>query len=795
MSKPVAEGVYGLHVVDLRRQIEQKTDAVSPTFRCVRIVGRGAAWLASWPMASVAGVCAAAGGALGLLVSWSGGGDGLLDRLADSAGVGTALGGVAGSAVWGVCRVATRKPTTFGSNTGSRLQVGVPPRLADAHQRRPELLQLIADGLETAGSALLSQVVASGNGGVGKTQLAAMFNLSRSRTTDLRVWVTATSRESVMAAYADAATAIDVAPADARPQEASRRFVEWLAATDTSWLVVLDDVTDESVLDGLLPQGPSGELLITTRLRRLPIGPAECINVDVFTPTEALAYFAESLASPDLAHAQVIDEAAELAEDLGHLPLALSHAAAVIAHDGITCADYRRRFADRSIALRDLLPGRPPDDYAHTVATTWELAIERADAMAPAGLARPAMALASVLDPNGAPDTLWTVPPTLRWATTPQPDTHAMRQALRNLHQLNLLVHDPNGGPLTVRTHVMVQRAITDTLTRDELDRVVRVAADAISAVWPTPENQPGLSKVLRTNTSSLMGQPTNALLRPGVHPVLFKERRSLSEAGLLAQALASSTDLARSASDQLGPDHPDTLSARHRIAYCLEDAGDAAGAAAALEEILTDRLRILGPDHPDTLATRGHLAFCRGLVGDADGAAAAFEELLADRLRIFGPAQSDAQGTLNTRHNLAFWQGEAGDPAGAAAALRGVLADHLRVVGPDDPHTLFVAFNLARYQGRAGDPAGAAAALGDLVADSLRVFGPDHPHTLNTRCELARWQGEAGDPGGAGIALEELLADCLRVLGSDHPHTSATRDGLTRWRTKGQWRGLRRRG
>ncbi|MGK5559421.1 tetratricopeptide repeat protein, partial [Actinomadura kijaniata] len=80
----------------------------------------------------------------------------------------------------------------------------------------------------------------------------------------------------------------------------------------------------------------------------------------------------------------------------------------------------------------------------------------------------------------------------------------------------------------------------------------------------------------------------------------------------------------------------------------------DAAGAATAFEELLADRLRVLGPDHPDTLTTRHNLAYWRGEAGDAAGAVTAFEGLLADFLRVLGP---DHPHTLTTRHNLAGWR------------------------------------------------------------------------------------------------------------------------------------------
>jgi hypothetical protein len=67
--------------------------------------------------------------------------------------------------------------------------------------------------------------------------------------------------------------------------------------------------------------------------------------------------------------------------------------------------------------------------------------------------------------------------------------------------------------------------------------------------------------------------------------------------------------------------------------------------------ELLADRQRVQGPDHPDTLSTRARLASLRWEAGDREEAVAAVEELLADRQRVQGPDHSD---TLSTRARLA---------------------------------------------------------------------------------------------------------------------------------------------
>ncbi|WP_432844224.1 tetratricopeptide repeat protein [Dactylosporangium sp. CA-092794] len=228
------------------------------------------------------------------------------------------------------------------------------------------------------------------------------------------------------------------------------------------------------------------------------------------------------------------------------------------------------------------------------------------------------------------------------------------------------------------------------------------------------PDRYAAYATALRANTTALRDNTGDRLLTPDAHEVLFTAATSLGNAGLVRPAIT------------------------------------------AYQQLLTDCLRVLGPDHPDTLTARGSLASRRAEAGDLAGAIDAYQQLLTDYLRALGPDHPD---TLTARNNLAYWRAQAGDPVGAASATEELLADRLRVNGPDHPHTLVTQNNLAYWRGQAGDPAGAATAFKQLLIDSLRVLGPDHPHTLTGRHHLAHWRGQAGDPAGAARASETLQA------------------------------------
>jgi hypothetical protein len=667
-------------------------------------------------------------------------------------------------------------------------RAGVPPQRAAAFQDRAGTTRLLEQALERGDAAVLTGQprvhtgVVSGLGGVGKTQVALDYaeRVWASGKVGLWVWVTAGSREAIVSSYARLAADL-TGVEDPDPEQGALRLLGWLAATSTRWLVVLDDVQNPAHLRGLWPPAASGGRAVATTRRRdaaLRGHGRRLVEVDVFTPPEAEAYLRAALA--DQPHLLV--GAAELAVELGCLPLALAQAGAYMLDRGLSCTDYHARWTDRRRSLASLLPEPDglPDEHRATVATAWSLSVEHANRLEPAGIAGTLLDVASMLDSNGIPNDVFTTPPAtdlVAQCTGREVNAEQARDGLGCLHRLNLITLAPGSG---VRVHALVQRATRDALPAQQLRAVARAAADALLHVWPEPERDTALVQVLRANSDALADVAGEHLWEPHGHPVLFRAGNSLGGTGLVAEAKDYFHQLHTTATQQLGLDHLDTLRSRSYLARWRGEAGDPAGAVAAFEELLTDLLRVLGPDHPDTLMSRDSLARWRGEAGDPAGAAAAFEEVLADRLRVLGPDHPD---TLIARSNLAYWRGEAGDPAGAAAAFEELLTDLLRVLGPGHPDTLTSRSNLARWRGEAGDPAGAAAAFQELLADQLRVLGPDHPDTLIARHNLAYWRGEAGDPAGAAAAFEEVLADRLRVLGPDHPRTLFTRNNLARWR------------
>ncbi|MFD7414032.1 tetratricopeptide repeat protein [Kitasatospora purpeofusca] len=679
------------------------------------------------------------------------------------------------------------------------VRVGAVPPLASAFQPREELRERIDRARERNTTVVLTQVL-SGGGGVGKSQLAAAYaDQAHAEGVDVLVWVNAAETSQIITAYAEAARAVGEGAVGGQDTEQdAAAFLRWLAVTDRSWLVVLDDLTDLEGIQRWWPRPPAGtsgggRVLATTRRRDALVtgGGRARVDIGTYTPTEALGYLRERLAAADASH--LLDDGAPgLVEALGLLPLALAHAAAYMINEEVDCTAYLHPFTDRASRLENLLPqDADTDNYGRRVTASLLLALDAADRRKPVGLATAAIRLAARLDPAGHPDTLWTTNAVTHYLTThrtPANDpvtAEQARAALRLLHHYALITHHTHDTHRAVRLHALTARAARETTPDNDTPATVRAAADALLETWPEHEHTaPDLTAVLRANTDTLADLAGDLLWQTNGHLILFATGKSLTAAGLIETSVTHWQHLTTDAERLLGANHPDTLTARGNLATSYRQAGRTGEAIVLEERVLADRERILGGDHPDTLTARGNLATSYWQAGRTDEATAIEERVLADRERLLGPGHPS---TLTARGNLATSYAQAGRTAEAIVLEEQVLADRERLLGPGHPSTLTARGNLATSYAQAGRTDEAIAIEERVLADRERILGDDHPGTLTARGNLAASYWRVGRTGEAVDLLRSVVEDRNRVSGPAHPDTVVSRAGLA---TVLAWRG-----
>ena len=463
-----------------------------------------------------------------------------------------------------------------------------------------------------------------------------------------------------------------------------------LAARPDAWLVVFDNAVGHAALRGVLPPAGHGHVIVTSQDPHWPAGQA--VEVPMLDVDVAAEFLVNRTGAADK------NAARDVAEELGGLPLALEQAAAYVEVTGLGLAEYSGRIREQRAAL---LARGEPLGYDKRVATTWCLAFGRLEQSAPSavGLLR----LLACCAPEAVPiSRLFQPRPGLagQFGAEVAPvlipllgDPLAAADAIAALRRYSLVTLVGDGS---VMVHRLVQAVAADQMPADMAGQWRQAAAALVEEAIPA-------------DTSPPETWPTCAALLPHAQAALAADSGGMG-----------------------------------RIANYVGASGGYAAARDLWRTIAEAREKILGCEHPDTLDARHALAYWTGKAGNVAAARDLFAALLPIFERVYGAEDPD---TLAIRHRVAEWTGAAGDPAAARDLFAALLPVRERVLGPEHPDSLVTHGNLAYSTGEAGDPATARDLFAALLPAHERVLGPEHPFTLSTLHVLAHWTGEAGDP------------------------------------------------
>ncbi len=650
-------------------------------------------------------------------------------------------------------------------------EVQAPPGLDNLPVRpatfvgRARELERLDTALSSGGQAVIQAV--HGLGGIGKSTLAAHWAATRPHGHTPVRWISADGPAAVQQGLADLATALQPALAKALTAEAlAERAAQWLA-THTGWLIVLDNVNDPADITGLLARARGGRFLITSRLATAWTSATTVLRLDILDPDESLDLFTRITTAQH--PGRNLDGAADLCEELGHLPLAIEQAAAYLAQNPLTTPRaYLTLLAEYPAAM--YRNGAATTPAERTIARIWNITLGRITDLQPT-----AADLLRTL--------AWYAPDHIPTTLTGPADPPTQNAALGLLTAYGLITPDPTTGTLSI--HRLVQ-AVARTPDPDDpyrtADHVTQGREQATTNLytalpdtWNTPAPWPTW-RALLPHIDALADHAAHETDSVTTADILDRTGNFLDNQGQHARAIRHLQRALADCTRVLGEDHPSTLTSRNNLAYAYESAGDLSRAIPLYEQTLTDTERVLGEDHPDTLASRNNLAGVYESAGDLGRAIPLYEQTLTDRTRMLG---EDHPSTLTSRNNLAYTYQSAGDLSRAIPLYEQTLTDTERVLGEDHPDTLASRNNLAYAYQSAGDLSRAIPLHEQTLTDRTRILGEDHPSTLTSRNNLAGAYQSAGDLSRAIPLYEQTLTDRTRILGENHPDTLTSRNNL----------------
>jgi tetratricopeptide (TPR) repeat protein len=624
-----------------------------------------------------------------------------------------------------------------------------------------------------ARAATIRPVAVHGFGGMGKSTLAREYALRASKeNTYTGIWWL----NAAKAPDSDTFDGIEqglvgvrslLYPGTGEPQDraqAARDTLAFLSAhgSEKPWLLVYDNADDQKVLSAWAPPA-NVRVLMTSRIANWRSDVAG-IDVGEWTMAEAVAYLHEESGRADLTETN----AERIAEELGRLPLALSHAAAYFRDvDNATPESYLPALSQH---LKDI-----PDtaDYARAVFTTLMENIRQAEARAPGAAA--VLSLASFFAPNDIPEELYRQP-AVHYPSALQPvveNAVAIEKAIGALARLSLIKFRREDRSLSA--HHLVQAAARDALGAEWdawAGSAVTVANAAFPYVefanWRACERLVPHARAAAQRAGDAVGQPLARLLNQVA--CYLSKRAAYVEAEPLCQRALAIREKA------LRPNHPDIGWSLHNLAALYHDQGKYDLADPLFQRALAIREKALGPDHPDVGASLNNLAENYRAQGKYDLAESLCRRALAISEQALGPDHPEVGISLNY---LALLHRNQGRYDLAEPLYQRALAIREKALGPDHPEVGISLHNLALLYRTQGKYDLAERLCQRAIAIFEKALGPDHPDVGASLDNLAGLYHDQGKYHPAEPLFQRALAIREKALGPDHPDVGASLNNL----------------
>ena len=643
------------------------------------------------------------------------------------------------------------EPSEVASPSAGFSPMGLAPHRNAGFTGRTELLDLIRTGLV---GEPWQPLILYGLGGVGKTQLAAEYSHRHADAYDLIWWIAAQDRSQATASLVglgerqDWPTSLDMA-------QTVTTVLSRLERGGVRWLIVLDNAGAPEELATLVPAS-GGHVIVTTRDATW-LDAGRSVEVDVFLRRESIELLQAR------GHDISFDEADQLADRLGDLPLALEQVAAMQSATRTPVQAYLRQLDERAVGL---LAATRPGDYRSTVATAFAVAADRVrvESLAAGQL----LELLSCLGAEPIPLSLLRragshiVPPLGRLLD--QPDL--LDEAVRRLRRYGLVKVLDAGQALQV--HRLLQVIVRDTLQAYALGRAFDNACRLLTMANPGHPSDP-----LTWDMHAQIGphvRPARLIeaADPSSRQVVVDQATYLYEIGDFDGSRRLSEAAWTRWTRQGDAEDVRVFECLRRLVAALYALGRYSESRQLVDEAW-NRLQAhhdYGPDHPTTLAIADMLAVLHRVFGRYGDAL----RLERDRVERYRRIRGETAGETDlARNNLGASLRAVGDFRAAYEIDADLVESRRLSLGPDDQRTLLSISNLARDMYGLGEYANAL----QLQRSTWRAYrdrlGDRHPLVLSAWRTIVLGLRKTGQITAAMEEGRRLYLVSRGHVGTDH--------------------------
>ncbi|KAJ7838653.1 P-loop containing nucleoside triphosphate hydrolase protein, partial [Mycena olivaceomarginata] len=449
-----------------------------------------------------------------------------------------------------------------------------------------------------------------GLGGAGKTQTALKFVEESSRLGRFSTvfFIDTSTLGTLKLSFRGLAIAMHAG-------DTTEHALQWLITQQTEWLLLFDNADNTGIdLQQFMPRCSHGNILITTRNPGLCVhAPDSHYRLSDMEEADAVELLLRSSLTKSTPENKQI--AREIVQVLHCFPLAIIQAAAYISKTSVGLERYLDLYMQNRAHLLKEKPAQTQDGYAFTVYTTWEISFKC--------LSKPAvqlLQLCSFLHHEGITETIFSR--AIHYKGTELGELGPTTEDLRDAREFLAQFVAPSGtwDSLTFE-EVMAEIQGYSLIELDGQRKIYSI--HPLVHTW-TQSVLPDAQRTWHCVVTIIQmsgpfgfrdrsNQRFHVQCLPHIDSLLTEVKRTELNyqmtfgliyylGGYPAKAQQLLSTYAGIAIQQLGQEHPDTLSARASLAASYKALGQSKDAAELEAVVLEKSKLLLGEEHPETL-------------------------------------------------------------------------------------------------------------------------------------------------------------------------------------------------
>ncbi|MGA2092511.1 MAG: tetratricopeptide repeat protein [Sedimentisphaerales bacterium] len=635
-------------------------------------------------------------------------------------------------------------------------------------------------------AAITQPQAVHGLGGVGKTRLAveyAWFALQNKKYNTV-LFVIADSSASIDTNIATLASPdlLNLPEFNQPNQSVMVKAVLSCLASRNDWLLIIDNVDTPEVrkyLNQILPHLSSGRIIITSRSSNWPANIAD-LSIDKLSTPDAASYLLETTQNKRTPSNDDNHFAAQLADKLDGLPIALEQAAAYISHRHISIQTYLNEFES---SKKEVLSWHNPllVNYPLPVLTVWQSSEKQLSAPA-----RAILQLSSLLSPEPIPvalfesasEKIFEVAKLLCRAGFAPPKTKLdIRSLLAELSDYSLIKLTESSFII----HRLVQGSIRLSISDLDIKFLTKIVLEIIEDYmprgispqdirsWPVYKSiEPHFTFILPSAELLEIFEPTGHILNH--FGLYFVEQARYTEAEMFY------CHTLKIYKNSFGPDNPKIATVLNNLAELLRETGRYKEAEPFYRLALQIDEGAFGKDHSNIARDINNLAL---LLHETNRLTEA-EPFYRRALEIYEKSLSkDHPKVTNALNNLAQLLKDTNRQKESEPLMHRVIESWEKSFGHDHPKVASALNNLAVLLHDTNRPEEAEPLMRRALEIYEKSYGPDHPDVARTLNNLAVMLEAMNRLAEAETLMKRGLEIEEKSKGKNNPHVAIQLNNL----------------